>query len=283
MNATVQPTAQFATINGLQIHYLDWGNAGKPPMLLLHGIARTARNFDHVAAQLAQHYHVIAVDMRGHGDSGWHPQGAYLVEDYTSDIEALIEQLGFEQLGLRKLVLWGASTGGRVAQMIAGRHPDWISAVVVEDVGPERPATVSNRRGERMAKEANGWASVDELLAKIRVEHPRMPEALARHFALHAAKTRDDGRLVWKRDPAILNGFIPTALWSTVLKIKAPIIYVLGGLSHIVPPETQQALQTQLPQAQIVMMPGLGHYPSDENPPAFVAVVERFLAIVKDS
>ena len=273
MTITTQPIDKSIAVNGLQIHYLDWGSAGKQPLILLHGIARVAHTFDHVAPHFAKDYHVIAVDMRGHGDSGWHPQGAYTVEDYTSDIEALIEQLG-----LRNIVLWGASTGGRVAQMIAGRHPDWVSAVVVEDVGAERPAAVSNRRGDRMAKEANGWASLDEMLVQVRVENPRAPEPILRNLALRGSKVRADGRRVWKRDPAILKGFVPTELWSTVRKIKAPIIYVLGGVSRTVPPETQLDLQATLPQSQIVMLAGLGHYPSDEKPDDFLAIVDRFLA-----
>ena len=273
MSAVMQPADKTITVNGIKIHYLDWGHAGKPPLILLHGIARTAHGFDHLAPHFTNDYHVMAVDMRGHGDSGWHPEGAYLVEDYTSDIEALIEQLG-----LRNLVLWGASTGGRVVQMIAGRHPDWVSSVVVEDVGPERPAAISNRRGDRMAKEANGWANLDEMLVQVKAENPRTPEPILRNLAQHGSKARADGRLVWKRDPAILKGFIPTELWATVRQIKAPIIYVLGGVSAIVPPETQQQLQAALPQSQIVMMPGLGHYPSDENAQAFLAIVDRFLA-----
>ncbi len=273
MAATTQPIDRSITVNGLQIHYLDWGNAGKPPLILLHGIARVAHAFDHVAPHFTKRYHVIAVDMRGHGDSGWHPQGAYLVEDYASDIEAL-----FEQLKLRDIVLWGASTGGRVAQMIAGLHPDWVSSVIVEDVGPERPAAISGRRGARMAKEESGWASVDELLAQIKADNPRTSEPVLRNLAQHGAKARADGRIVWKRDPAILKGFIPTELWGAVRRIKAPIIYVLGGASTIVPPETQQELKRALPQAQIVTLPGLGHYPSDEKPEDFLAIVDRFLA-----
>ena len=273
MTASAQPVDKFVTVNGLQIHYRDWGNSGAQPLILLHGIARVAHTFDHVAPYFAKNYHVIAVDMRGHGDSGWHPQGAYLVEDYTSDIEALIEELK-----LRSLVLWGASTGGRVAQMIAGRHADWVSSVIVEDVGPERPPAISNRRGDRMAKEANGWATIDDMLVQIKAENPRAADAILRNLVQHGSKQREDGRIIWKRDPAILKGFVPTELWSTVRKIKAPIIYVLGGASTIVPAETQQALKAALPQAQIVTLPELGHYPSDEKPADFLKVVDRFLA-----
>jgi esterase len=273
MAATAQPGDKTIAVNGLKIHYLDWGNASKPPLILLHGIARVAHAFDHVAPHFVDDFHVLAIDMRGHGDSDWHPDGAYLVEDYTSDIEALIEQLG-----LRNLVLWGASTGGRVVQMVAGRHPEWVSGVIVEDVGPERPAAISNRRGDRMAKEANGWATFDEMLVQVKAENPRTPAPVLRNLAQHGSKVLANGRRVWKRDPAILKGFIPTELWTTVRKIKAPIIYVVGGASNIVPTETQRELKAALSQAQVVTMPGLGHYPSDENVSEFLTIVDRFLA-----
>jgi pimeloyl-ACP methyl ester carboxylesterase len=259
-------------LNGLRIHYVDWGTKGKRPLILLHGIARCARNFDHLAPHFASDFHVIAVDMRGHGDSAWHPEGAYLVEDYTRDIEALIDALA-----LRDVVLWGNSTGGRVAQMIAGQRPELVSAVIVEDVGPERPPNISNRRAGRMAQEENGWASADELFAKVKSDYPLTPDAVARNFVDHASRKRDDGRIVWKRDPAILKGFVPTELWDSVRAIEAPIIYILGGASTIVPPETQAQLKEALPQAEIVTMPGLGHYPSDEHPEAFIEIVEGFL------
>lgn len=84
---------KFITLNGLKLHYLDWGNEGKPPFILLHGISRTAHTFDHVARRYQKDYHVIAIDMRGHGDSEWDPKAQYLVEDYVKDIEALVQQL----------------------------------------------------------------------------------------------------------------------------------------------------------------------------------------------
>lgn len=267
------PRDRHEVVGGLSIHYLDWGTRGRQPLVLLHGIARTAHNFDHLAPRLAGDYHVLAVDLRGHGDSDWHPDGAYLVEDYTRDVEALLDRLQ-----LRDVVLWGASTGGRVAQYLAGTRPELVAAVIVEDVGPERPAAISSRRANRMAQEENGWASEAELFAKVKGDNAATPDAILEHFVRHGARRRDDGRLVWKRDPAILKGFVPTELWTQVRAIRAPIVYVLGGASTIVPPETQAALKEALPQARIVTLPGLGHYPSDEDPDAFLETVRSFLA-----
>src|SRR4029453_17798159 len=95
---------RFITVNGLKLHYLDWGNEGKPPFIMLHGIARTAHTFDHVAKRYQKNYHVLAVDMRGHGDSEWDPKAQYLVEDYVKDIEAVVAQLK-----LKNIVMMGNS------------------------------------------------------------------------------------------------------------------------------------------------------------------------------
>jgi esterase len=274
--AHAQPVDRFATVNGLRIHYLEWGTSGKQPMILLHGIGRVAHTFDHLAPHFSKSHHVIAVDMRGHGDSDWDPQGNYLVEDYVKDIEGLAAQLK-----LRNIVLWGNSTGGRVAQVFAGLHPELVSAVIAEDVGPERPREISDRRATRMSGEEKGWASVDELLAQVKKDNPGASEEVLRTLAQYGSKRRDDGRIVWKRDPAIAKGFVPTELWQIVRKIKAPIIYILGGASTIVPAETQEQLRQALPQVQIVTMPGLGHYPSAEKPEEFLAIVDGFLAGTK--
>ena len=275
-SAHALPLDREVMVNGLRIHYLDWGGSGKQPLLLLHGIARVAHTFDHLAPHFRENYHVIAVDLRGHGDSGWDAKGAYLVEDYVGDVSGLAAQLG-----LRNIVLWGNSTGGRVAQVFAGLHPGLVSAVIVEDVGPERPASISDRVTLRVAREERGWASAEELLAQVKAEYPRTDDALLRNFVRHGSKQRADGRIVWKRDPAITKGFVPTELWASVRRIECPIIYVLGGASTIVPVETQEQLRRVLPKAEIVTLPGLGHYPSEENPVDFLAIADSFLAQAK--
>src|SRR5512145_3009182 len=157
-----QPTDRFVTVNGLRIHYVEWGSTDKQPLIMLHGIGRVARTFDHIAPHFASNYHVMAVDMRGHGDSAWDPKGAYLVEDYVKDIEGLARELR-----LRNIVIWGNSTGGRVAQVFAGLHPDLVAAVISEDVGPERPREIADGMTNRLKQEdERGWASEEELLAQ---------------------------------------------------------------------------------------------------------------------
>jgi len=262
---------RFITVNGLRLHYLDWGSPDKPPFIMLHGIGRVAHSFDHVAPHFTDRYHVIAMDMRGHGDSAWSPEGAYLVEDYVKDLEAVVEQLN-----LHGLTLLGNSTGGRVVQVYAGLHPDRMARLVVEDVGPERTNEIASAFARRVQQEDKGWASEDELLASL-MKNSKISEELQRNYAHFGSKVREDGRVIWKRDPNLVKGFVPTELWEYVGKIKCPTIYILGGASSIVPPETQKQLKDTLPSVQIVTMPGLGHYPHVESPEEYLKIVTAFL------
>jgi pimeloyl-ACP methyl ester carboxylesterase len=280
---TGSPTNLFVTVNGLRIHYVDWGNptalgAEAPrakaarPLILIHGLDRVSRTFDHLAPHFTSRYHVIAMDMRGHGDSGWDPEGRYLVEDHVGDVEGLVQQLG-----LKNITIWGNSTGGRVAQVFAGKHPDLVSAVISEDVGPERPRQIADNYSRRVAQEEAGWATEEELLAQLRKSNAGVSDAVLVPYVRYGTKRRADGRLVWKRDPQLVKGFVATDLWRYVREIKAPILYVIGGRSTIVPLETQDELKKTLPKVRIVTMPGLGHYPSDEKPQEFLAIVDEFL------
>lgn len=266
------PDDRFVTAGGLRLHYLDWGNAGAPPLVLLHGIDRIAHTFDHLAPRFTSRYHVIAMDLRGHGDSGWDPEARYLVEDHVADLERLVRELG-----LRNVTLWGNSTGGRVVQVFAGLHPDLVAAVIAEDVGPERPRSIADAYARRVKQEENGWAGPEELLAQMRAAPQPLPDRVLEPYVQYGTRRRDDGRLVWKRDPNLVKGFVETELWRYVREITSPILYVLGGRSTIVPAATQDELKKVLSQVRIVTMPGLGHYPSDEKPDEFVQIVDEFL------
>jgi pimeloyl-ACP methyl ester carboxylesterase len=271
--SSAQPTDHFLDVNGLRIHYVDWGGDAKPAMVMVHGLDRVARTFDHLAVRFTSKYRVLAIDMRGHGDSGWDPQGRYLVEDHVGDLEGVVQQLS-----LRDLVLWGNSTGGRVVQVFAGKHPELVSRVISEDVGPERPRQIADNYAKRVQQEQAGWASQDELLAQLRKSNPRMSPAVLEPYVRYGTKARPDGRIEWKRDPQLVKGFVATELWRFVRNIKSPILYILGGRSNIVPPETQVELRKTLPNAQLITVPDVGHYPSDEQSEEVVRIVNRFLA-----
>lgn len=265
---------RFISVNGLRLHYLDWGSAGKQPFVILHECCSgIAHSYDHIATEFNRDYRVIAVDLRGHGDSAWSPEGAYLVDDYTKDIEALVEQLN-----LRDIVLLGASLGGRVAQQYGGMHPERVSRVIIEDVGPERPAEIGPNNVRTVAREDKGWASEEELLASLKTRRPKVADSIWRPLIQHGTKRRQDGRLIWKRDPNYVKGLVVGDVWQYVRRIKAPTLYVLGADSTIVPERTRQQLRAVGPHIELVVMPGIGHWPSKEAPDAYVTVLKRFLS-----
>jgi pimeloyl-ACP methyl ester carboxylesterase len=262
----------YITVNGLRLHYLDWGSETKPPFIMLHGIGRLAHQFDHLAPAFKANYHVIAVDMRGHGDSAWSPTADYLVEDYVKDLEAFVDQLN-----LRGLTLLGNSTGGRVVQVYAGLHPDRMARLISEDVGPERTNDIASAFTRQVQQEANGWASEEELVASLKRSSAKTPEPILAAYAHFGSQKRADGRIVWKRDPNLAKGFVPTELWRFVERIQCPTLYIIGGASRIVPEETQQKLLRTLPDVRIAVMPGLGHYPDQESTAEFIRIVQAFL------
>ena len=116
MTALLGPTSHYFYSQRLKLHYVDWGNADKPPLLLIHGGRDHARNWDWVAADLRRDYHIIAPDLRGHGDSQWSIGGSYAMVDYTLDVTQLLGALG-----LSGVTIIGHSLGGSIALAVR-RH-----------------------------------------------------------------------------------------------------------------------------------------------------------------
>src|SRR5262249_54935099 len=145
------------------------------------------------------------------------------------------------------------------------------------DVGPERPQDIADSFARQVRLDVEGWASEDELVKQLVSRNQRTPETLLRTYAHFGTKRREDGRLISKRDPNLVKGFVVTELWQHVSRISCPTIYVLGGASRIVPVETQQRLKQTLRDVEIVTMPGLGHYPDEDDTPGFLAIINKFL------
>mgnify|MGYP001821099711 CR=1 FL=1 len=140
----IGPSSNFYISQRLRLHYVDWGNEDAPLLLLIHGGRDHARSWDWVARELRRDYHVVAPDLRGHGDSAWSIGGNYGLMDFVLDITRLVEALGVPQLRVI-----GHSLGGNVALHYAGLFPERVSHLVAaEGLGPiaklpedaERPA-----------------------------------------------------------------------------------------------------------------------------------------------
>src|ERR671935_1655777 len=126
----LRPIDRDVSVKGLRLHVLDWGGDGRTPLVLLHGFTGHAHAWDTLAIALQPHFHVLALDARGHGDSD--PADVYDAAGAFRDLSTVIDQLG-----VRALALVGLSMGGRGAMYFAAKRPDMVERLVVLDIGPE--------------------------------------------------------------------------------------------------------------------------------------------------
>src|SRR5438093_1301719 len=136
----LRPLDRFLPVNGLRFHLLDWGGEGRTPLLLLHGFTGHAHAWDTLSIALQPHFHVYAMDQRGHGDSD--PADTYNAVAAFDDIGGVLDQLG-----VTSLVLVGLSMGGRNAIYFTSKRPELVQKLVIVDIGPE----ISKRRAQAPA------------------------------------------------------------------------------------------------------------------------------------
>ena len=269
-------TSHFVEANGVKLHYLDYGTAGKRPMLCLHGGAAHAHWYDYVAPGLTPNHHVFSMDLRGHGDSAWADPHTYTWQTFSDDVNALVEALD-----LRDYVLIGHSMGGMVSLVHASSHPGRIGALVIVDSIMLMPMDrVARMRafGERPVK---GYATREELVARYRLEGGEKqitaPEVL-QHMAMHSARQDADGRWQHKADRGVYANFTQIAgapLWE---KVKVPALVIRGGAhSPRFTPELLAEIRARAPQVQMAEVQPSDHHVTLDNPQGFVDAVQNFL------
>ena len=145
------PESRFFQSQGLRLHYADWGNEAAPLLLLVHGGRDHCRSWDRIARSLQPHFHVLAPDLRGHGDSDWTKGGSYSLTEYVYDLSRLVRHTAAQQV-----TIVGHSMGGMVGLIYAGTFPDQVSALVVLDGVTVLP---NAKRARRMNGLRSGLAS----------------------------------------------------------------------------------------------------------------------------
>ena len=191
----VQPEDRWVDLNGIRFHYVDWGNAHLPQLVLLRGGSLTAHTWDMAALLLRDRYHIIAPDQRGHGDSG-----ATGVEQVDADNDELMledTKAFIDNLVYAQLVLCGMSMGALNAIRYAARHPERLRAQVIVDVGPA--VMIEGRiEMEQFRNETETMRNFDDFVQRaIRFNPQRRPEHL-RYSLLHSLKRVEDG-WTWKQ------------------------------------------------------------------------------------
>jgi len=284
------PTSRIYFSQRLRLHYVDWGNPSAPPLVLVHGGRDHCRNWDWVAAELRRDWHVIAPDLRGHGDSGWSTDGSYTIAGYIYDLAQLIHQ---QQLA--PVTIIAHSLGGHIALRYAGLYPENVRKLVaIEGLGPA-PKVLAERVKRGIVERMRGWiaeqrglagrlprryASIEDAVKRMQDENPRLAPEQARHLTQHGVNQNEDGTYTWKFDnyvrvwpPYDMTQAEIEQIWGA---ITCPTLLVYGKESWASDPSTDGRLRL-FRSAKVLSFEGAGHWVHHDRLGPFVEAVRNFL------
>lgn len=280
MTDRAQPLSKSLTANGLRLHYLEWGRPGALPVICVHGYTSSAQSFNALARHLGDRVHLLAMDVRGHGESQWSPEGAYRYADQAADLAAFADALA-----PTPFVLIGTSMGGIIAMAYAMHHAGRLRALVINDIGPEVEAGSSRITG-MVGSRPDDFASLDQAMAYRRETSPitaARPLDDQRELALGVLRQRPDGRWGWKMDPAYIEQRVsrgapprPDA-WPALARLQCPALVVWGSDSDVLSEAQARRMVETLAHGELVAVPGIGHAPTLVEPPV-LAALDRLLA-----
>jgi pimeloyl-ACP methyl ester carboxylesterase len=277
------PRDGFVRVNGLRHHYLDWdgdwGEPERPAVLLLHGFAQSGHSFDFVSLALCERFRVIALDLRGHGESDWSEAVDYRRESMLTDVVGIMNHLELDSASFV-----GLSLGGTISYMLAAARPELVRSLVIVDIAP-RVEQVGVNRVRGFVEGDDYFDSMEEMIEAVRAFRPGRTEEQLKGSVLRNAKRLDDGRWSWKYDPVMRRPESPTktgpdqekGLWRALEAVRCPTLVVRGAESDIVSPETAAEMVSRIPDARGVTVEAAGHLVPGDNPVGFIRAIQPFL------
>lgn len=274
-------TSNYVRCEARELHYVEWGREHADVVIAWHGLARTSRDMDDIAAHLAQRYRVICPDTIGRGLSQWSPEPAkeYCLAFYVKLATALADQLGIERMH------WlGTSMGGAIGTLAAATSlRGRIKRLVLNDNGPQlAPAAIERIRS--YAGNPAAFSTVSELETYFRTVYKpygQLTDAQWRRLTETSTRRLPDGRVTPHYDPAMVMQFThhhdDYGLWDAWDTLDVPVLCLRGEDSDLLLRETTDQMRKRGPRAVVVEIPGCGHAPA-LNTPAQFALVERFFA-----
>jgi pimeloyl-ACP methyl ester carboxylesterase len=257
------------SLAGIHLNSVQWGNPDDPKLVLLHGGGANISWWEHLAPSLAEKFHVVALDFRGHGDSDF-PEvlepGAF-----NRDLEWLLEHVG-----TREAVLIGHSMGGHVALDHASRYPETLGVVAIEI---SRGGDRRERRRTRLALAARRtYRSREEALRRFRFlpPAPGADEVLRHGIAERSIREEPDGRFGFKFDPRWFG--LPPGPPLEASSIACPVLLIRGEVSGLLTAAGAAGLVAELPSARSIEIAGAGHNVHLERPDAVLEAIHGFLA-----
>ncbi len=285
------PTSHIYFSQRLRLHYVDWGNEQAPPMLLIHGGRDHCRNWDWVAEALRHDYHIIAPDLRGHGDSQWLLGGSYDQVDYVYDIAQLLHQRQHTPV-----TIIGHSLGGSISLLYSGLYPETVVRLVsIEGMGPplsffeERINQPPERRlldwigdlRQIAGRIPRRYQSLEEAHERMQAENPHLTESQARHLTIHGSNQNEDGTYSWKFDNYV-RAFPPIGLpqeeqQALYSRITCPTLLFHGQESWASDP-SEDGRMKHFRNVRAASLKDAGHWVHHDQLDEFLAITRAFLA-----
>jgi len=284
------PTSHTYVSQRLKLHYADWGNEDAPPLLLVHGGRDHCRSWDWTAEALRKDWHVIAPDLRGHGDSAWSPEGNYNMQAYIYDLAQLIHQLK-----LAPVTIVSHSLGGNICLRYTGLYPENVRKIVaIEGLGPS-PSRLEERRKtpwqdhfRKMIDDKRGLAgrqpkryeSLEQAYARMKEENSFLTAEQARHLTINGIARNEDGTYSWKFDNYLrvwesvdITHEQVAELWSN---ISCPTLLLYGEKSWASNPAEDGRIK-HFKHADVKMFPEAGHWLHHDQFDLFIETLQDFL------
>jgi len=272
---------EWMSINGVQLHWQDWGTPEAPAVLMLHGLTQQSHTFDHVAERLSARYRCIALDLRGRGESEWAAPETYTIPHYVQDAVKLLDELT-----LPAVHILGTSLGGLCGLSLGAFHPQRVLSLALNDIGPEIDPAGAKRIATYTATVPGRFPNFEAAVDWARERYlwlRRLPRAEV-EVGLRWAVREGDGGWSFKFDPAIGRTPPPTAevmksageiWWSTLASLRCPILLVRGADSDVLSRATADEMERRQPALVRVEVPDMGHAPMLSELTA-LAALDRF-------
>jgi pimeloyl-ACP methyl ester carboxylesterase len=288
-DSIIGPTSHYFYSQRLKLHYVDWGNPGCPLLVLVHGGRDHCRNWDWVALDLRNHFHIIAPDLRGHGDSDWAVGGNYSMIDYVLDLTQLMRAVASEPA-----TLIGHSLGGSIVLQYSGVYPSSVKQVVsIEGMGPpphmiqETPAhaRMENWIGQMQVlarRKVREYSSIEEALGRMREANPHLSQEQALHLTVWGVRRNENGTYSWKFDnyvhatsPYVFNTRDAHEIWG---RITCPTLLIRGAESWA-GDWVKDGRFSAFRNAQTHTVEKAGHWVHHDELGVFLKTVRRFLGV----
>ncbi len=249
----------------VQLHHFDLGGEGKPPLIVLHGLLGSSRNWQSTGRDLAQHWHVLALDARNHGKS---PHAAGM------DYELLAGDVAdwVQTRGLSRVALMGHSMGGKTAMLLACRRPELVERLIVVDIAPKDYSWVAHRHEFAAMNQLEVGHLASRAEAEMRFE-AQVPNLGMRKFLATNLERNDDGSWRWIVNLPVLTAALPALEKNSLQsadRYDGPTTFIAGGRSAYVQAADHAAIQAHFPRAVIEVIPEAGHNPHMETRESFV-------------